>query len=129
MRVGIAMEAEEVRLREGPGGGRGGERGPVGVLVGVEEDVCAVVFIVTGADVVSKGGPWMGGPGGAYSLAQRYGTRARMFGRAQVSRLKAVILGGCTAAGTQCSSLGSSTREFVASEQLRRICGEKEEDA
>jgi len=49
VRVGVAVEAEEVDLGGGGGGDGGeGERGAVGILVGVEEDVGAVVFVVAG---------------------------------------------------------------------------------
>ena len=50
VRVRVAVQAQEV---DGlGGGGPGGERGvwkgrAVGILVGVEEDICAVVFVVT----------------------------------------------------------------------------------
>jgi len=49
VRVGVAVEAEEVDLGGGRGGDGGeGERRAVGILVGVEEDVGAVVFVVAG---------------------------------------------------------------------------------
>jgi hypothetical protein len=51
VRVGVAIEAEEVDLGGGgggEGGGGEGERGTVGILVCVEEDVGAVVFVVAG---------------------------------------------------------------------------------
>lgn len=56
MRVWIAVEAEGVDALAGGGGGGGGgvggyrgggEGGAKGVFVCVEEDVCAVVFVIT----------------------------------------------------------------------------------
>ena len=51
MRIGIAVEAKEIDRGVFGGslcrGGQGrGEGGPVGVFVGVEEDVGSVVFVV-----------------------------------------------------------------------------------
>ena len=60
VRIGVAVEVleqggGEVRDVDAGAGGEGGrvEARAVGVLVGVEEDVGAIVFVVAGADVES----------------------------------------------------------------------------
>ena len=99
VRVGVAVQAEEVEAAEGIAVGRRGgrrERGAEGVLVGVEEDVCAVVFVVTGssaaleglADEMERRETWEESWERTHSRAQRYGCRARMLGRTHASRLK-----------------------------------------
>lgn len=47
VRIGVAVKAEEIDAGGGVRGDVGGEGWAVGVLVGVEEDVGAVVFVVT----------------------------------------------------------------------------------
>lgn len=59
VRVGVAVETEVVDLRGGGCDG-GGEGGADGVLVGVEEDVLAVVFVVTAAGSVKGKRLWKG---------------------------------------------------------------------
>lgn len=52
----------------------------MGILVGVEEDSCSIITFISNVRI------------GNYSRAQRYGLRERMFGRAHVSRLNALLL-------------------------------------
>jgi hypothetical protein len=60
VRIRIAVQAEEVDLADAVAiqAGRGGDgcwqRGPVGVLVGIEEDIGAVVLVVAGQGRVSN---------------------------------------------------------------------------
>lgn len=51
MRVRVAVQSEEVGLAERPRRRGGGQGRAVGILVGIEEDVCAVVFVVAFARV------------------------------------------------------------------------------
>ena len=98
--VRVAVQAEEVEGRRGGGiflGGGGKvvvDGGAVGVLIGVQEDVGAVVFVITELVLAwceLEGNRVSFCDGFAYSRAHRYGSRARMLGRAHVSRLKAGI--------------------------------------
>ena len=62
------------------------QRRSVCIFIGVEEDVCSIVFVVAEFKYESRSlrMEWK-----AHSLAQRYGSKARILGRAQVSKLKA----------------------------------------
>lgn len=100
MGVWVAIETGQVEVDGGGGrdGGGKGERGPIGVLICVEEDVRAVVFVVTVASVnyrieVCLGALAEGSARVTYSRAQRYGSNARMLGRAHVCKSKAVFFG------------------------------------
>lgn len=79
VRVGVAVEGVEVEGWAGAGagaggGGGGGEGRAVGVFVGVEEDVGAVVFVVAGGGLVL--GVYMGGRGGRGRLTRARSGRA-----------------------------------------------------
>lgn len=95
--VGIAVQAEEVDVEAAAGsrGNIGAKRRPKGVLVGVKKNVGAVVLVVAvavGQSVWFSRGRYQSGGGATCSLAQRYGWRARILGRAQASRLKGDIV-------------------------------------
>lgn len=115
VRIGVSVKAEEIDVEgRSAGGYRAIERRAKSVLVGVEEDVGAVVLVVAAREEVVSlisvdksqnlcpHGTWE-----TYSRAQRYGSRARIFGRAQVSRLKGDMVGYVS---SECDESSRQTR-------------------